>query len=467
MQYQVQSGDNLSSIGQKFGVPYQSISGYSSGNPNLIRAGETLNIPDSPTQPASPPIPKPTPIAPQGSTPYASIPPQPTKQSQGSSSGYNSSNTNNQYNNPAPTASPNPGNLPDSIWQQVVQGAKDAAKKYGIPASLTISQFIQETGANMDNFIGGTNIFGIKGQGNAGSTNARTLEYDAQGNPYYTDAAFAKYNSIADSIAAHAKLLTENPAYSKIQKLIQTGNHDPGAYAQALQGVYATDPNYARNLQSLMATYGLGHLDEYNNYPGNNEYSAMAQQARQSLDNGQPVPSPNMINNLAQGIGQQFSNLGSAVHSIPQGVQALYDKLPDNPGAIASKESGFGNTLLALNHPQEVLTKFNNWRSQPLTPDRIMFGGEMSNINPGGFAGALMPTYSPEGNLMTVSPMAQNNPSQIPDGKGGFLSSQSDPAALLYEQALNKGNIPLLNQLMNAHPGDARFAVHLGIPGLH
>lgn len=43
--YTVRAGDSLSAIGAKFGVPYQQITGYSSGNPNLIKPGEVLNIP--------------------------------------------------------------------------------------------------------------------------------------------------------------------------------------------------------------------------------------------------------------------------------------------------------------------------------------------------------------------------------------------------------------------------------------
>ena len=42
--YVVQSGDTLSGIAAKLGVPMSQITGYSSGNPNLIYAGETLTI---------------------------------------------------------------------------------------------------------------------------------------------------------------------------------------------------------------------------------------------------------------------------------------------------------------------------------------------------------------------------------------------------------------------------------------
>lgn len=46
-QYTVQSGDTLSKIGQQYGVDYNKITGYKSGNPNLIYPGEVLNIPDA------------------------------------------------------------------------------------------------------------------------------------------------------------------------------------------------------------------------------------------------------------------------------------------------------------------------------------------------------------------------------------------------------------------------------------
>ena len=46
MKYRVVPGDNLSSLGQRFNVPYQQITGYKSGNPDLIMPGEELDIPD-------------------------------------------------------------------------------------------------------------------------------------------------------------------------------------------------------------------------------------------------------------------------------------------------------------------------------------------------------------------------------------------------------------------------------------
>lgn len=46
-QYTVKPGDTLSAIGAKYGVDYKKITGYASGNANLIRPGEVLTIPDA------------------------------------------------------------------------------------------------------------------------------------------------------------------------------------------------------------------------------------------------------------------------------------------------------------------------------------------------------------------------------------------------------------------------------------
>ena len=49
--YTVKSGDTLSGIGKQFGVPYKQITGFKSGNPNLIYPGEVLTIPGGDTPP--------------------------------------------------------------------------------------------------------------------------------------------------------------------------------------------------------------------------------------------------------------------------------------------------------------------------------------------------------------------------------------------------------------------------------
>lgn len=64
-QYVVKPGDTLSNIGQQFGVDWKTITGYKSGNPNLIYPGEVLSIGGTaPTPTVAPPTVAP-PIIPQ------------------------------------------------------------------------------------------------------------------------------------------------------------------------------------------------------------------------------------------------------------------------------------------------------------------------------------------------------------------------------------------------------------------
>ena len=66
-QYTVKSGDTLSAIGKQFGIDYKGITGFKSGNPNLIYPGEVLTIPGGE---AAPPAPAPTPTSADQVTPY-------------------------------------------------------------------------------------------------------------------------------------------------------------------------------------------------------------------------------------------------------------------------------------------------------------------------------------------------------------------------------------------------------------
>jgi LysM repeat protein len=54
--HEVKAGETLSQIGQRYGVDWRQITGYRSGDPNLIYPGETLNIPTTaPTGAGVPP----------------------------------------------------------------------------------------------------------------------------------------------------------------------------------------------------------------------------------------------------------------------------------------------------------------------------------------------------------------------------------------------------------------------------
>jgi flagellum-specific peptidoglycan hydrolase FlgJ len=155
-----------------------------------------------------------------------------------------------------------PTGVPGTAAQQafvslVAPGAIAAQQRYGIPAAVTIAQAIDESGWGQSELATADhNLFGIKGTGTAGSDTRPTQEYE-NGIWVTRTAPFRVYHNIAESIADHSQLLATGQAY---QHAMAT-RHVPDAFAAALTGVYATDPNYGSNLIALMRLYNLYRYD--------------------------------------------------------------------------------------------------------------------------------------------------------------------------------------------------------------
>ena len=126
-----------------------------------------------------------------------------------------------------------------------------------MPAAVTIAQAIDESGwgrsglATRDH-----NLFGIKGTGPAGSDSQVTQEYE-NGQLVTKVAPFRVYRDVAESISDHARLLATSGYYHQAM----AERHDPNAFAAALTGVYATNPDYGTQLVSLMRRYNLYRFD--------------------------------------------------------------------------------------------------------------------------------------------------------------------------------------------------------------
>jgi flagellum-specific peptidoglycan hydrolase FlgJ len=153
---------------------------------------------------------------------------------------------------------PPPG-VDQEFWTSTVYFAKIVQQKYGLPASLTLSQMIKESGGGKHHV--GYNLFGIKGKGPAGAVKAATSEVGTDGQRYETASYFRAYNSFHESIDDYAKLLAESPYYKKIQHLLRNGNKDPFQYTEALHGIYATNPNYTQSLNEIITRYNLTQYD--------------------------------------------------------------------------------------------------------------------------------------------------------------------------------------------------------------
>jgi flagellum-specific peptidoglycan hydrolase FlgJ len=110
---------------------------------------------------------------------------------------------------------------------------------------------------------GSNNPFGIKATGNQPYVDATTTEY-VGGLPVRTTARFAKFSSLTEAFDAHARLLATSPLYAGARQ----HEADPIAFANALTGIYATDPMYGAKLSSLISgirTPGLSSSQSWNN----------------------------------------------------------------------------------------------------------------------------------------------------------------------------------------------------------
>jgi hypothetical protein len=126
-------------------------------------------------------------------------------------------------------------------------------KEFGIPASITLSQGILESG-NGESYLAteGKNHFGIKC-------------HDWEGEEIYADddkenECFRKYKKVQQSYRDHSEFLTTHSRYSSLFELEIT---DYKGWAKGLKKAgYATSPTYAEKLISIIERYNLQEFDQ-------------------------------------------------------------------------------------------------------------------------------------------------------------------------------------------------------------
>jgi hypothetical protein len=132
----------------------------------------------------------------------------------------------------------------DDAWAAAVA----SERQYGIPAKVTFAQWELESGSGKHLPPGSNNPFGIKAVGNQPSVGAWTTEVDANGASHRVFAQFRKFDTLADAFAEHARLLATSPRYANARQFA----NDPDRFADALTGVYASDPGYGTKLRALI-----------------------------------------------------------------------------------------------------------------------------------------------------------------------------------------------------------------------
>jgi flagellum-specific peptidoglycan hydrolase FlgJ len=129
--------------------------------------------------------------------------------------------------------------------------------KWKVPASVTMAQWAVESawGASMP--PGSNNPFGIKALPSEPSVESPTREV-FDGKSVVIQAKFRKFDSITEAFELHGKLLATGKPYKPAMALAD----NPEAFADALTGVYATDPQYGMTLKWVISNYGWTKYDK-------------------------------------------------------------------------------------------------------------------------------------------------------------------------------------------------------------
>lgn len=145
---------------------------------------------------------------------------------------------------------------PEVFIRELWSHAQNAAEKIGVDAKVLVAQAALETGWGQEMIRhedgrNSFNLFAIKANSawQGDQVNSRTHEYE-QGQKVQRTESFRAYDSLAQSFTDYVDFIQSNPRY---QGALEKA-HNSAAYLNSLvQAGYATDPEYANKIQSIMS----------------------------------------------------------------------------------------------------------------------------------------------------------------------------------------------------------------------
>lgn len=150
------------------------------------------------------------------------------------------------------TAAGHYGELPP----EVISAATASRLRWNVPASVTIAQWVVESAWGAAVPPGSNNPFGIKAAEDQPAVESPTREV-VDGHSVTVTARFRKFGSLSEAFDQHGRLLATAGVYKAAMALAR----DPEGFADALTGVYATDPQYGFTLKWVIRNYGFVRYD--------------------------------------------------------------------------------------------------------------------------------------------------------------------------------------------------------------
>ena len=147
---------------------------------------------------------------------------------------------------------------PDEFIEMIGNTAGSVCAEYNLPASVCIAQAILESGWG-GYCIGQYNYFGRKWNGWGNYVRQQTTEYE-NGEYVTIYDKFQSYESLEDAIRDWCILLTEVPKYAdalaewRSRWVVED-------FVYVLAPTYATDPDYARKVVSIIEANDLYRFD--------------------------------------------------------------------------------------------------------------------------------------------------------------------------------------------------------------
>ncbi|MBP3032835.1 amidase domain-containing protein [Staphylococcus warneri] len=207
--------------------------------------------------------------------------------------------------------------------KSIAKDAHQIGQKEDLYASVMMAQAILESDsgnsalAQKPNF----NLFGIKGTYQGQSVSFNTLEADSTNNMFNITAGFRKYPDAKASLEDYARLIKKgidgNPNIYR-----PTWKSEASTYQSAtshLSRTYATDPNYAKKLNSIIKHYHLTDFDK-KEMPSLDKYNHTIHSDDQSQSSFKPFVENKGSSSYPQGqctwyVDQRMKQFGQYIHS--------------------------------------------------------------------------------------------------------------------------------------------------------
>lgn len=164
---------------------------------------------------------------------------------------------------------PNKGIVEAATNQQVQQfitksapAAIESSSKYGTYTSVMMAQAALESGWGQSSLAQepNNNLFGVKGSYNGQSVNVKTGEY-INGSYKTVNASFKKYPSYTESFNDNGSLIRKDMGSTYAGAWVENAATAEQATQQGLQGKYASAPNYASTLNSIIEANNFKQYD--------------------------------------------------------------------------------------------------------------------------------------------------------------------------------------------------------------